>query len=413
MDRLASGLTDAQRLAPALRRSLARQQQGVRSTLILNPVENFPFEDDLAVAAGPLHGLYNSDKPRTREQRRATDHQFAGRADVERDTRSAYDAWAAALGAQDATLRLLSGLQAHAVLFMAIARPGARVLLLPIEAGGHMSTRQILERLGLNVSEMAVDREGMCVDLERTHALCDALAPDFVFVDRSEGLVVEDFSSLTQLGCPSIYDASQYLTNVLTGHHPNPFGDGFDLLVSSLHKNFPGPQKALLATRTVDETWHGLLRGVSSFVSNMHVASIYAATLTLARSDWLASYSARMLACATLLEDELIESGVPAVTRPRDVAPTHHVWIREGSREHAFRTFEALEACGILTNYRKLPYALGFGLRLGVGAAVRIGLDEADVPRLAELIAAIRRDGATGTLRAQARAFSEALWERE
>ncbi len=88
------------------------------------------------------------------------------------------------------------------------------------------------------------------------------------------------------------------------------------------------------------------------------------------------------------------------------------MWIQEGSRQAAFDTFEALERCGIFTNYRKLPYSLGFGVRLGLSAAVRIGLLETDVPRLAELIAAIRRTGPTDALQRAARGFSEAVWEQ-
>lgn len=408
----ASRLTDAQDLIPALRASLARQEKIRRSTLVLNPVENFPFPGDIAVAAGFLHGLYNTDKLRTRDEQVATDMQFAGRSDIARDSRLAYAAWARALGAADVTLRLLSGLQAHAVLFMALARPGQRVLQLPVGAGGHVVGSRILERLGLDVRQMVVNDRDMCVDLDRTLASCETDPPDFVFVDRSEGLVVEDFSPLTACGAVTIYDASQYLSNIIAGDHPNPFGSGFDLLVSSVHKNFPGPQKALLATREVDARWRQVLAGVSTYVSNMHVANTYAATLTLGRADWLMTYSKRMLACAVLLEDLLIENGVPAVVRPRDRVPTHHVWIREGSRERAFATFEALERCGLLTNYRKLPYSLGFGLRLGLSAAVRIGLQEADVPRLAELIATIRRQGPTDTLIQAGRAFNEAIWQQ-
>ena len=103
---------------------------------------------------------------------------------------------------------------------------------------------------------------------------------------------------------------------------------------------------------------------------------------------------------------------MPAVERPRDRVPTHHVWIREGSRDRAFATFEALERCGLLTNYRKLPYSLGFGLRLGLSAAVRIGLQESDVPRLAELIATIRRQGPTDMLERASPAFNEAIWQQ-
>jgi glycine hydroxymethyltransferase len=407
-----SRLTEAEDLAPVLRASLAHQEELRRFTLVLNPVENFPFPSDLAVTAGNLHGLYNTDKLRSRDEQLATDMQFAGRKAIALDSRRAYSAWATALGAADATLRLLSGLQAHAVLFMSIARPGQRVLQLPIRAGGHVVGSKILERLGLEVVQMVSNDAEMCVDMERTLAQCATHPPDYIFVDRSEGLVVEDFSALTTLDALSIFDASQYLSNIIAGDHPNPFTAGFDLLVSSVHKNFPGPQKALLATREVSDRWRALLSGVSTYVSNMHVASTYAATLTLGRSDWLMTYSKRMLSCAVLLEEKLIECGVPAVRRQADAVPTHHVWIREGSRQAAFDTFEALERCGIFTNYRKLPYSLGFGVRLGLSAAARIGLLETDVPRLAELIAAIRRFGPTDALQRDARAFNHGVWEQ-
>ena len=143
----------------------------------------------------------------------------------------------------------------------------------------------------------------------------------------------------------------------------------------------------------------------------MHIASTYAATLSLSRSDWLATYSERMLACAVLLEEELFENGVSVVRRPNGRPPTQHVWVNEVSRARAFETYEALERCRIFTNYRRLPYSLGVGLRLGLSAAVRIGLQEADIPRLANLIADIRRR-ARHVLRTEARNFNEMVWGR-
>ena len=401
-------------LASRLRASIDAQERQLRSSLVLNPVENFPFPDDIAPAAGPLHGLYNSDKVRGRAQRLETPLQFAGREALERDSQAVYRAWAEALGAEDATLRILSGLHAHMTLFMAMARQGESVLLLPIEAGGHLSGRAIVERLGLRVIDMAVDAEAMCVDMEETRERCATTKPDYVFVDRSEGLVFEDFSALGELTEPlTVFDSSQYLTNVVCGDHPNPFEWGFDLMVASIHKNFPGPQKALLATRRADERWKSILKGVSTYVSNMHVASTYAAGLTLSRGEWLKGYSRRMLDSAVALESELNEHGVPVVRRRRDRPPTHHVWIAEGGRERAYETYEALESCGVLTNFRLLPYDLGYGLRIGLNAAARLGFEAADAPRLAELIASIRSLGPTAPLQAEAIRFSEELWLRE
>jgi glycine hydroxymethyltransferase len=400
-------------LASRLRASLAREERRLRSSLILNPVENLPFENDIAVTSSQIHGLYNSDKVRGREERLATDHQFAGRDTLAADSRVVYGAWAQALQAADATLRVLSGLHAHIVLFMAMSEPGQTVLLLPVAAGGHLSGKAIIERLGLRVVDMVVDGENMGVDIDATLELCENTKPDYIFVDRSEGLVFEDFSRLARAsGARTIFDASQYLTNIICGDHPNPLGWGFDVIVSSIHKNFPGPQKALLATREIDDVWRRILGGVSMYVSNMHVTSTYAAGLTLARREWLAGYSRRMLDVALRLEHELSERGVPAVRRRRDRPPTHHVWIREQDRETAFATFESLEQCRILTNFRLLPYSRGYGLRLGVNAAVRMGLCEDDVPQLAQLIADIRSHGPTRELQSRAHAYSETIYER-
>jgi glycine hydroxymethyltransferase len=402
-------------LSAFLRASLQRQEELVTSSLILNPVENFPFPEDLAVAGGRLHGLYNSDKSRTRPQRLTTPIQFAGRQALESDFRMIYAAWAEALGAADVTLRLLSGLHAHIVLFMAMAQPGQTAMLLPVEAGGHLAAQAILERLGLTVVGMVVDKSGMCVDIRSTLRLCAETKPDYIFVDRSEGLTFEDFEPLVA-GANSeavcIFDASQYLTNIIAGHHPNPFHAGFDIVVASVHKNFPGPQKALIATRVGGESWERILRGVSTFVSNMHPASIYAAGLTLNRRAWLTEYSEAMLALAVNLEAALAERGVPVVKRPQDRPPTHHVWIREGDREQAFTTYERLEQSLIMTNFRTLPYSLGYGVRLGLSAAARLGMTVQDVPRLADLIAGIRCEGATADLTREARAFNHGLWSR-
>jgi glycine hydroxymethyltransferase len=399
--------------ASRLRASLARQEELLRSSLVLNPVENFPIPEDLRVVAGPLHGLYNTDKVRSREQRLGTIMQFAGREAMERDVKEIYAAWAQALDAGDVTLRVLSGLHAHVTLFMAMARPEQKVLLLPVEAGGHVSGRAILERLGLEIIEMEVDGEGMCVDQEATMERLRH-QPDFVFVDRSEGLVFEDFSDLARVDeAVTIFDSSQYLTNIIAGDHPNPFNWGFDLMIASVHKNFPGPQKALLATRREDDRWRQILSGVSTYVSNMHTTSAYVTGLTLSRRDWLGEYSKRMLETAVILEEQLLERGVPVVKRRRDLPPTHHLWIKERSREKAFQTYERFEQCSINTNFRLLPYSLGYGIRMGMSAVARLGLTAADVPRLAELIAEVRSRGSTNALKEGCGAFAKELWARE
>jgi glycine hydroxymethyltransferase len=406
-------MDSAEALAAALARSLVRQERISRSTLILNPVENYPFADDIAPASGFLHGLYNTDKVRTRAQQLDTRLQFAGRGRIAYDSRRIYRKWAEALQAEDVTLRLLSGLHAHATVFMSCARAGERVLLLPEHAGGHISTKSILERLGLDVIDIVADDAAMKIDLCATISAAREGKPDWIFIDRSEGLVYEDFSDLVcDLRLPAIFDGSQYLTNILAGDFISPFSMGFDYLLATLHKNFPGPQKALLACRKKSERWSEILSGISTFVSNMHVFSNYSAGLAINRMPWLRTYSRNMGLCALALEGCLASQDCDVIHRPDNSPATHHVWIRFPTREAAFSAFESLERCRILVNFRKLPYNLGFGLRLGLNSAVRIGFKEGDAPFLASIIVDIIRDGATNHHRVRARAFNEDIWSR-
>lgn len=394
--------------------SLRRLEVIHRASIILNPVENIPFAEDVLPAAGFLHGLYCTDKVRMPSQERKTILQFAGRKRLSRDCRRVYKCWAKALGAADVSMRLLSGLHAHTVFFMAIARAGQRVLLLPEEAGGHVSTARILMRLGLEVIPMAVDTRRLCVHAKRTLDIASQTNPDFIFVDRSEGLVQERFEWLTSaLSVPAIYDASQYLSNVLAGDHVSPFSDGFDYLVASTHKNFPGPQKALLASKVDDDQWRRILAGISVYVSNFHVFSVYAAGKTLMRREFIQKYSADMLAGAVHLESELLRAGLPVVGRPDSAVPTHHIWLRAPDRDTAFDMYRALERVRILTNYRKLPYNLGFGLRLGTSAVARLGITQPELTELARIIAAAIASNGRVALRHDVRMLAESLWMRQ
>lgn len=76
---------------------------------------------------------------------------------------------------------------------------------------------------------------------------------------------------------------------------------GFDMIISTLHKNFPGPQQALICTNKVDEHWTKLKSNLSIFVSNMHSYNIYAAGLALNHLEELNIISKEMIKCTKKL----------------------------------------------------------------------------------------------------------------
>lgn len=376
-----------------LEESLIEQKQLFENSLILNPVENIPSTHILEPCSSFLHGLYNTDSMRSNDGKILTKIQFSGRDQITRDINNIYHLWAELLGGEEVSMRLLSGLHAHIVVFMAISEIGQRVMALPEKAGGHVSSYAILKRLGLEIEDIPYDCQKMCVDQEACISKMETFKPDIILVDRSEGLIYEDFTWLGEYQpsheCYKIFDASQYLTNILCHHYKSPFDMGFDLILSTMHKNLPGPQRAFVCSKKNDLMWNKLRSGISTYVSNMHVFSIYSAGLILSDLDWLHYLSEHMLKNAMRLDQELIFRDVPIIRRTvtEQTPPTHHCWINLNNREKAFDLYLTLERLNIMTNYRLLPYNLGYGLRLGLSGATQSGLKEENIPALANIIA--------------------------
>lgn len=359
--------------------------------LILNPVENLPFLFDIKIP-DELKGLYVSDKLKTEKIVQNSKIGFSGRESTNLEIRDIYQRWGKQLNVKHLSMRLLSGLHAHIILFMGLGKIGDTILLLPECAGGHYATKQILERLGYHVIEMVPDMENYCVDIAKTKELITQIKPNLIFVDRSEGLYYEDFTPLLSdipSSCGTIFDASQYLTNILERDFISPFDMGFDIMMSTLHKNFPDPQKALVCSKEDNPYWDRIENSMSNYVSNLHAENIILAGEILKKEKILKKYSSLLLYNSKLLEHNLLKLQLPVVARIEEKQQTHHLWLTFPNNEKAYHFYKKLELCGLLVNYRKLPYNLGMGIRMGTSASTLQGINPDNIQELSSLIAEI------------------------
>jgi len=396
----------------ALLRSLSHQRRALAESIVLTPVDSLPFTLADREHTSFLHGLYLTDKDRSREASKDALILFGGREQAVHDLAYIHRLMADAFGAAEGSLRLLSGLHAHAATFMSVSTAGQKVMLLSEEAGGHFSTHTILHRLGLQTINMPVDRERMCVDRPATLRLARGERPDFIFVDRSEGLRYEDFAFIGEIEGPKkIFDASHYVPQTLTGRYANPLAWGFDLMLFSLHKSFPGPQKAGIVSRQTDGLWHKLVDGLSTLVSSSHAEDSYLLGLALLRDEWIETYADRLLGTALELETQLLRHGLDVVSRASQGSAewpgTHHVWLRAPNRDVALAWYEQLSRSNVHTNYRKLPYGLGYGLRLGTSFSAAAGLSFGHVEELADIVETAVRNGDDQMLRDRVRELAE------
>ncbi len=350
--------------------------------LILNPTENIPWRCAENILF--TEGLYIPEDDRNRDAKVC----FGGRSQLRNLMTSLYTDWEKALGATASSFKLYSGLHAHIILFMSIANIGDKVLILPENGGGHYATAQILRRLGLSVKECIIDENNFCIDVNKTKDLIVQWSPDFIFIDRSDGLYYEDFSWMNMYrDIYKIFDASQYLSHILAEDYQNPFDMGMDLILTSLHKNYPGPQKAAFFTRKRDSVWMRLEKGLAEYVSNSHPMEIFKAVLTIPHKDVLKRYSHQILQNTSTLETRMMISGVPVIKRNKTFPMTQQIWIPVPDEDFGYNLFKRLEQMRLLTNYRTLPYNLGRGLRIGSAAATRQGLTPQSADLVGNLIA--------------------------
>ena len=352
-----------------LENSLNRQRRLLSESLILNPVENIPIYRDIEIETSFLEGLYVTDKIRGQHSLQSSKIVFGGRDVATEDTIAIYDNWVQAFGGKAGSMRLLSGLHAHTSVFMSIGKIGDKILILPETAGGHFSTPAILSRLGYKVLEAKVDYNNFCLDLFETKKLIKAEKPKFLFIDRSEGLWFEDFAPLLEdFSGYTVFDISHYVPQILFKKYLNPFDIGTDLLLFSLHKSFPGPQKAMVIAKEKDQIWSKLISGLGQYVSSLHISNVYLAGLALSEKTKLSIYTDLMLKNTIALEEALLKKKLPVFKRSnfnKHCPITHHIWMPINNSKKAYSFFRRLETFSINVNYRLLPYQLGYGLRVG------------------------------------------------
>lgn len=353
------------------------------TSLILNPTENVPNYYDLQKTSF-FSGLYVSERFKDVNDKVI----FAGRNDYIGFFEYIKKEWVNELNAFDVDLKTLSGLNAHLVFFLCTLKHGDKVMVLPEICGGHFATEQILRNIGAQTYQMIPDFKHFSVDIDKTIEIIQNEHINYIFVDRSEGLYYEDFSWLKRCNsCYKIFDASQYISSILCKRFQNPFDMGFDMIITTLHKNYPGPQKGLLAVKSQnDDVWKQYLSNAKTYISNTHPKSIADSLMPLLNKALLEEYCFSCERCTKLLENLLVEKSVPVIRKKENLLPTQHIWVLCENKYESYKYYLKLESLGLLTNYRLLPYNLGYGLRIGLNAAILSGLTENHIPLLANIM---------------------------
>ena len=296
-------------------------------------------------------------------------------------------------------LRPISGTTANASAFRTFTKPGDKAVVVPVQAGAHVSHTRYgtLGALGIEQIEMPFDLEEWNIDVDGARKVIEMTRPKIVVLGGSLYIFPHPTKEIAEathsVGAKLIYDAAHVLGLIMGKVWSNPLKDGADVLTSSTHKTFPGPQGGLIAATTKD-TIKAIGKVVfPMFVSNHHLHRLAATAVTgVEMKLYGEEYARQIIRNAKALAEALVENGFKVVAENKGYTVSHQVVVDVKELGGGAKAAKLLEDANIILNKNMLPWDRPediknpSGLRIGVQEVTRWGMKEDDMKVIADFM---------------------------
>ena len=298
--------------------------------------------------------------------------------------------------AEHVNVKPISGVIANIAAIFAITSPRERMLALSVPNGGHISHSKYsipamrnveLVTFPFDAKEMNIDTAKMLKDIKQKK-------PSLILLGASLFLfphpVAEAREAADDVGAKIVYDASHVLGLIAGKQFQDPLREGADVIASSTHKTFPGPQGAIILCK--EEIKEKIDQAVfPGTVSNHHLHHVAGLAVTLAEMlQFGEAYAAQTVKTAKSLAQSLYEKGFDVLCEHKGFTESHQIAIDMLKYGGGAAVAQNLERANIIINKNLLPTDKDpdnpTGIRLGVQELTRLGMGEPEMKELASLI---------------------------
>ncbi|MGW5132457.1 serine hydroxymethyltransferase [Streptomyces sp. NPDC004135] len=381
---------------PELADVLLGERERQATTLQLIAAENFTSPAVLAALGSPLANKYAEGYPGARHH--------GGCEIVDIAERLAVDRARALFGADHANVQSHSGSSAVLAAYAALLRPGDTVLALGLPHGGHLTHGSPANFSGrwFDFVGYGVEAESGLVDHEQVRTLARTRRPKAIVCGSIAYPRHFDYAFFRdvadEVGAYLIADAAHPMGLVAGGAAPSPVPYA-DIVCGTTHKVLRGPRGGLILCRA--ELAERVDRAVFPFTqggAQMHTIAAKAVAFGEAATPAFAAYAHQVVANARVLAARLAAEGLTVTTGGTD---THLITADPAPLGVDGRTGRGrLAAAGLVLDCCALPHGDVRGLRLGTAAITTQGMGEAEMARIAKLLAGVLR-GVTEPSRAR------------
>ncbi len=288
-----------------------------------------------------------------------------------------------------------SGAQANMAVFMAMLKPGDKVLGMDLSNGGHLSHGSPVNFSGMyfDVKSYGVDENGN-IDYENVRKMAHEHKPKLIICGASNYSKIIDFKKFREIadevGAYLLADIAHIAGLVAAGLHPSPAGYA-QFVTTTTHKSLRGPRGGITMcdeefAQIIDKAiFPGMQGGPLE-----HIIAGKAVALLEASKPEFKTYAEQILKNAKALAQGLMDEGMDIVG---GMTENHLMTLDLRKTGKTGKDMaNVLERVGITANKNTVPNDpqspfVTSGIRLGVPAVTTRGFKEDDMREVASIIA--------------------------
>lgn len=288
-----------------------------------------------------------------------------------------------------------SGAQANMAVFMAVLKPGDKVLGMDLSNGGHLSHGSPVNFSGMyfEVKSYGVDENGN-IDYENVRKMAHEHKPKLIICGASNYSKIIDFKKFREIadevGAYLLADIAHIAGLVAAGLHPSPAGYA-QFVTTTTHKSLRGPRGGITMcdeefAQIIDKAiFPGMQGGPLE-----HIIAGKAVALLEASKPEFKTYAEQILKNAKALAQGLMDEGMDIVG---GMTENHLMTLDLRKTGKTGKDMaNILERVGITANKNTVPNDpqspfVTSGIRLGVPAVTTRGFKEDDMREVASIIA--------------------------
>jgi glycine hydroxymethyltransferase len=306
--------------------------------------------------------------------------------------------------AEHANVVPVSGAIANLIVYNALTYYGDKISGLRVEAGGHISHTHVscAGVVGLKDVPYVFDEREMNIDVDKSKKILLKEKPRIMILGASVFLFPHPVRELRdvadEIDSNIVYDAA-HVSGLIAGRRfQNPFKEGSDVVTSSTHKTFPGPQGGMVLCRNelADRIDNSAFPGLTS---NHHLHHVTGLAVALAEMHKFGEeYASQIIKNAKALAQSMHELGFKVLCEHKGFTKSHQVVVDVSELGGGREIAERCEKSNIILNKNLLPWdslkSTGdpSGIRLGVPEVTHIGMKESEMKEIARFLGRVALD---------------------